>query len=46
MKIKLRDLLFFVLGLFTLYAIETITNWDETKESIKKGSNAYYQSKP
>ena len=37
MKIKGRDVLFFLLGIFTIFMIETIIDWDGTKESFKNG---------
>jgi len=35
MKIKGRDILFFLLGIFTIFMIETIMNWEHTKQIIK-----------
>ena len=37
MKIKGRDIWFFLLGIFTLFIIETIIDWDGTKQSLKNG---------
>lgn len=39
MKITKRDVKFFVLGFFTLFLIETIMDWEGSKESFKKGFN-------
>jgi len=42
MKIKARDVKFFLLGIFTLFVIDTIMNWDEAKESFMRGYNESY----
>lgn len=38
-RITKRDILFFVLGLFTMFAIEVVTNWDAHKKAFKEGYN-------
>jgi len=38
MKIKGRDVLFFLLGIFTLFMIETIINWEHTKQVLKNST--------
>lgn len=35
MKIKGRDILFFLLGVFTLFIIDTVVNWKHTKQVVK-----------
>ena len=37
LKIKKRDVLFFVLGFLTFLIIELILNWDEAVEGFKEG---------
>lgn len=37
MKITQRDVSFFILGFFTFFLIETIMDWEGTKESFEKG---------
>ncbi|MDX5476895.1 MAG: hypothetical protein LPJ98_00445 [Cyclobacteriaceae bacterium] len=41
MKIKItkRDVGFFFLGIFSIFLLETILNWDQTVEAFKKGYN-------
>lgn len=34
-----RDLLFFILGIFTLFIIEAIVDWEETKNSFNESYN-------
>ena len=36
MKITTRDLTFFILGILTLYIVESIMNWEESKKSFKE----------
>ena len=40
MKITKRDVVFFLLGIFTIFLIESIIDWEETKKSFKDGFNA------
>ena len=35
MKIKGRDILFFFLGVFTVFVIDTVVNWEHTKQVVK-----------
>ena len=35
MKIKGRDIRFFLLGIFTMFIIETVMNWENTKQVVK-----------
>lgn len=37
MKITKRDIVFFALGIFTIFIIESIIDWDSTKKSLKDG---------
>ncbi len=37
MKITKRDVTFFVLGLFTFFLIDVLTNWDESRANFSKG---------
>jgi hypothetical protein len=39
MNIKKRDLVFFLLGLFSFLVIETIINWGEVKKDMRRGFN-------
>jgi hypothetical protein len=41
MKITGRDVKFFLLGVLTIFVLETIMDWDGAKESFKKG---YYEA--
>jgi hypothetical protein len=36
MKINTRDLTFFILGILTLFIVESIMNWEESKKSFKE----------
>ena len=36
MKITTRDLTFFILGILTLFIVESIMNWEESKKSFKE----------
>jgi hypothetical protein len=45
MKITGRDLRFFFLGLLTFFLIETIMDWEGTKESFKKGFNESFEKR-
>tara|TARA_R110000787_G_scaffold7747_1_gene26030 strand:- start:4520 stop:4666 length:147 start_codon:yes stop_codon:yes gene_type:complete len=38
-----RDLLFFILGIFTLFIIEAIVDWQVTKDSFDKNYNKAMQ---
>ncbi|MBL4746727.1 MAG: hypothetical protein JKY08_10210 [Flavobacteriaceae bacterium] len=44
MKIKAKDVKIFLLGMFTLFVINTIMNWDEAKESFMRGFNESYDA--
>lgn len=44
-KISKRDVKFFLLGIFTLFLIESIWNWEATLSSIQRGWNDGYNSK-
>jgi hypothetical protein len=37
MKITKRDIIFFVVGLFTMLMIESIYDWEGTKQAAKEG---------
>ena len=39
-KITKRDVLFFFLGIFTLFIIESVWDWDNTVKDFKAGWNA------
>jgi hypothetical protein len=39
-KITKRDVLFFFLGIFTFFIIESVWDWDNTVKSFKEGWNA------
>ena len=39
MKIKKRDLAFFFLGILTFFVIESIYDWEGTKEAFRDGYN-------
>ena len=36
MKITTRDLTFFILGILTLFIVESIMNWEESKKSFRE----------
>ncbi|MGZ2368600.1 hypothetical protein ACXR6G_02290 [Ancylomarina sp. YFZ004] len=38
-RITKRDILFFILGLLTMYAIEVATNWNAHKKAFMEGYN-------
>jgi hypothetical protein len=40
MKITKRDIAFFALGIFTIFIIESIIDWNGTKKSFKDGFNS------
>jgi len=40
MKITKRDIKFFVIGLFTMLIIESIYDWEATKQAAKEGWEA------
>jgi hypothetical protein len=42
MKITERDIAFFLLGIFTIFVIESVMDWEGTKKSFK---NAFNDSK-
>jgi len=42
LNLRKRDLLFFVLGAFTILLIEVITDWDRHVKAFKDG----YEGKP
>jgi len=44
MKISKRDIGFFALGIFTLFLIETISDWEGTKASFNKGWNSAHSA--
>lgn len=37
MKITKRDISFFILGILTLFIVETILNWEEVKQDFWEG---------
>ena len=39
MRIKKRDVMFFIFGVLTFLIVDTIMNWDDAKESFKEGYN-------
>lgn len=39
MKIKVRDILFFFLGIITVLIIDTAMNWNETKQLVKESAS-------
>lgn len=39
-RIKKRDVLFFFIGVFTVIIIDTILNWEESKEAFNAGIEA------
>jgi hypothetical protein len=39
MKITKRDIAFFAFGIFTLFIIETIVDWEGNKKSFKDAYN-------
>ena len=39
MKIKKRDVAFFLLGILTIFIIDSIMNWEGVKKSFKDGYN-------
>lgn len=41
MKITGRDMKFFLLGVLTIFVINTIMDWEGTKESLKRGWDSY-----
>ncbi|WP_445749972.1 hypothetical protein [Polaribacter sp.] len=47
MKITKRDIAFFILGIFTIYIIESIIDWEGTKKSYIEGvkdANSIYKT--
>jgi len=42
MKITKRDVRFFILGFLTLFLVESIMDWEGTKESFNKGFSDGY----
>ena len=44
MKITKRDVRFFILGVLTLFLIESIMDWEGTKESFKNGFSSGYDA--
>ena len=42
MKITTRDIAFFMLGIFTIFIIETLVDWEGSKKSFKDG---YYKAR-
>ena len=40
LNITKREISFFFIGIFTMLIIETLTDWNSSKESFKKGWNA------
>ena len=40
MKITRRDLKFFLLGILTVFLLETVLNWEDTKKAFKDGFDA------
>ncbi len=40
MKITKKNIAFFALGFFTLFLIDTITDWDNVKKSFMDGWNS------
>ncbi|MDG1194754.1 MAG: hypothetical protein P8N27_04515 [Polaribacter sp.] len=40
MKITKRDIAFFALGIFTIFIIESIIDWDGSKKSFKDSFNS------
>lgn len=42
MKIKItkRDVGFFFLGIFSIFLLDTILNWDQAVEAFKEGYNS------
>ena len=45
MKITGRDVKFFLLGVLTIFVLETIMDWEGTKESFKKGFNESFEKR-
>tara|TARA_R110001583_G_scaffold171794_1_gene325525 strand:- start:248 stop:385 length:138 start_codon:yes stop_codon:yes gene_type:complete len=45
MKITGRDVKFFFLGIFTLFIIDTVMNWEEVKENFNKGFNESFEKR-
>ena len=41
MKITKRDVAFFALGIFAIFIIESIIDWNGTKKSFKDGYNSF-----
>jgi|TARA_B110000114_G_C14788551_1_gene275774 hypothetical protein len=39
MKITKRDVTFFLLGIFIIFIIESVMNWEGTKKSLNDGFN-------
>lgn len=44
MKITKRDILFFIIGVLTMFVFESVYDWQGTKAAIKKGWNDGYSS--
>ena len=40
MKIKVRDVVFFILGLVAFFIAETIYDWEGSKHAFKDGFNS------
>ncbi len=43
-KITKRDVTFFLLGILTLFIIETIWNWEENVNAFNRGFNSAFHS--
>ena len=37
LKITKRDVLFFFVGVFTVIIIDTVVNWEDSKEAFREG---------
>ena len=45
-KITKRDIIVFIIGLFTMLIIYTVCNWDDSVNSFKAGFKAGFQKGP
>ncbi|MDG1276881.1 MAG: hypothetical protein P8O16_06330 [Algoriphagus sp.] len=43
-KITKRDILFFFIGIATFFIFETVYNWEESKEAMRKGFENGYKA--
>ena len=43
MKITKRDIAFFLLGFLTLFLIESILDWEGTKNAFMEGHDSFYE---